>query len=132
MGAGKVLVNNAPVFALFGKDVCAAPVDFMTAAKLHGPVKSRDGGSTVHGHMWLFDAVGEFGSALQIVGKSFAESTEAANTFVLRGREAHEAAVEHLQRTAQIAMVDGSDLCAFELKDLLTSGCWHGTPQGVR
>jgi hypothetical protein len=37
-----------------------------------------------------------------------------------------------LQRTAQIAVVDGADLCAFELKDLLTSGFWHGTPPGVR
>ena len=132
VGAGKVLVNNAPVFALFGKDVCAAPVDFMTAAELHGPVKGRDGGSTVHGHMWLFDAVGEFGGALQVIGKSFAESAEAANPFVLGGRENNEAAVKHLQGTAHITVVDGADLCALELKDLLTRGFWHGTPPGVR
>ena len=128
MSAGKVLVHNAPVFALFGKDVSAAPVNSMIAAELHGPVKGCDRGSTIHGHMWLFDVVGEFGTALQVIGKSFAESAEAANPFVLRGRETDEAVVKHLQRAAQIAVVDGADLCAFELQNLLTSGFWHGTP----
>jgi hypothetical protein len=132
MSAGKVLVHNAPVFSLFGKDMCAAPVDFMAAAELQGPVKGRDGGSTVHGHMWPFNVVGEFSTSLQIIVKGLAESTETANPFVLGGRETDEAAVKHLQRTAQIAKVDGADLCAFELEDLLTSGFWHRTPPGVR
>jgi hypothetical protein len=132
MSAGEVLMDDAPVFALFGKDVCAALVNFMTAAELHGPVKGRDGGSTVHGHMWLFDAVGEFGGALQVIGKSFAESAEAANPFVLGRREADESTVKHLQRATHITVVDGADLGTFELKDLLTSGFWHGTPPGVR
>ncbi len=131
MGAGKVLVDDTPAFALFGKDVCAAPVNFMTTAELHSPVKGRDSGSTIHGHVWLFDVVGEFGSALQVIGKGLAESAEAANPFVLRGREAHEAAVKHLQRTAHITVVDSAHLRALELKDLLTSGFWHGTPPGV-
>jgi hypothetical protein len=128
MSPGKVLVHNPPVFALFGKNVCAAPVDSMAAAELHGPVKGRDGAPTVHGHMRLCDVVGEFSTSLQIIVKGLTESTETANPFMLRGRETDEAAVKHLQRTEQIAVVDGADLCAFELKDLLTSGLWHGTP----
>lgn len=45
MGAGKVLVDDAPIFALFGEDVRAAAVDFAATSELHGPVKRGDGGS---------------------------------------------------------------------------------------
>ena len=130
VGAGKVFVDYAPVFALFGEDVGAAAVDFAAPAKLHGPVKGGDGGCTVDGDVRLFDVIDEFGGALAIVDKGLAESGEAANAFVLRSREAYEAAVKHLQRTGQIAVVDGAGLCAFELKDLLTGGFCHGTPPG--
>jgi hypothetical protein len=131
VGAGKVFVHGTPVLALFGEDMSAAPTDFVTSAELHGPVKRGDGNSTIHGHVRLFDVVGEFGRALQIVVKRLAESAEPANPFVLRGREAHEAAVKHLQRGSQIAGVDGASLCTFELKDLLTDALWHGTPPVV-
>lgn len=100
MGAGKVFVDDAPVFALFGEDVSAAAVDFTATAKLHGPVKRGDGGCAVDGDVRLFDVKDEFRRALPIIGKGLAESGEAANAFVLRGREADEAAVKHLQRTA--------------------------------
>ena len=115
-------MDDAPVLALFGEDVRAAAVDFTTAAKLHGPVKGCNGGSAIHGHVGLFDAVRKLRSPLEVVVKSHAESGEAANPFVLRGRESDEAAVKHLQGAAQVALVNGAGLCAFKLKDLLRGG----------
>jgi len=47
VGAGKVFVDDAPVFALFGEDVGVAAVDFTTTGELHGPVKRGDGGCAV-------------------------------------------------------------------------------------
>jgi hypothetical protein len=132
VGAGKVFVDDAPVFTLFGEDVSAAAVDFAATAKLHGPVKRGDGGCAVDGDVRLFDVIDELRRALPIVDEGLAESGEATNALVDGGRETYEAAVKHLQRAAQIAVVDGAGLGAFELKDLLTGGFCHGTPPGVR
>lgn len=49
VGAGKVFVDDAPVFTLFGEDVSAAAVDFAATAQLHGPVKGGDGGGGLPG-----------------------------------------------------------------------------------
>lgn len=131
MGAGKVFVDDAPVFALFGEDVSAAAVDFTATTQLHGPVERGDSGCAVDGDVRLFDVIDESGCALPIVDEGLAESGEAANAFVDRGREAYEAAVKHLQRTAEIAVVNGAGLGAFELKDLVSGGFWHEAPPGV-
>jgi hypothetical protein len=96
MSAGKVFVHSTPVLTLFGEDVSAAPMDFSASPELHSPVKRGNSSSTIYGHVRLFDVVNELGSALQIVLKRLAESGETANSFVLRGREPHEAAIKHL------------------------------------
>jgi len=84
VGAREVLVNDSPVLTLFRKDVGAAPMNLVTAAELHGPIKRRDGGSAADRYMRLFDVVGELGRALQIVVKGLAERAKTANPFVLR------------------------------------------------
>jgi len=127
-----MLVHNPPIFSLFCEDVGAASADLMPPPELHGPVKRRDRGAAAHGDVRLFQVVSEAGPALHVVFERFAEGAQTANPFVLCRRKTHKAAVKHLQRTAQIAMVDGADLCAFELKDLLTGGLWHKTPPVVR
>src|SRR5215472_2256131 len=109
VGAGEVFVDNAPVFAMSGKNVGAAPVNFVAAAELNGPVKRGNGSSAIHGHVRLLDVVGELGRALQIVVKRFAEGGQQTNAFVLCGREAHEGAVKHLQRAPHVGGIDGAD-----------------------
>src|SRR5215831_18479525 len=51
VGAGEVFVDDAPVPALPGKNVRAAPVNLMAAAKLNRPVKRGNGSAAVHGHV---------------------------------------------------------------------------------
>jgi hypothetical protein len=121
-----MFVDDAPVPALLGKDVGGAAVNLTTAAKLHSPVKRGYGHSATDGDVRLFDVISKFRGAFQVVDEGLAESSETANALVLGGGETHEAAVEHLKRTAQIAVVDGPDLRAFELKDLLSDSLWHG------
>src|SRR6266849_3028636 len=127
VSAGKMLVHNPPIFSLFCEDVGAASADLMTPPELHGPVKGRDGGAAGHGDMRLFHVVGETAPALHVVFEGFAQGAQTANPFVSCRRKTHKAAVKHLQRTAQIAVIDGPDLCAFEVQDLLTGGLSHGT-----
>src|SRR5215471_17256498 len=82
VSAGEVFVDNAPVLALSGKNVGAAPMNLMAAAEPNGPVKRGDGSSAIHRDVRLLDVVGELGRALQIVVKRLAESGEATNAFV--------------------------------------------------
>src|SRR6266851_311314 len=128
VSAGKVLVNDAPVFSLLCEDVGAASTDLRPPSELYGPVKRRNRGAAAHGDMRLFHVVGETAPALHVVFERFAEGAQTANPFVPCRRKTHKAAVKHLQRTAQIAVIDGPDLCAFEVQDLLTGGRWHGKP----
>jgi hypothetical protein len=113
--AGKVFVDDSPVFALFGENVRAASVDFAAAPELNSPVKRGDGNPTVHGHVGLFEAIGELRSALQVVVKGLAKSAQAANPFMLGGRETHKPTVKHLKGAAQVVVIDGPDLGTFEL-----------------